>query len=487
VLNVNNDVASRPGSRPAKLPLPSLLLWMAVVETASGVAQSYFFPLLPALGVKAGIGTADQNWIYVIQTISMAVLTPILSRLGDMFGCRRVLRLSVATVAAGTLAMPLWPRLDGLTIGAALQGAVVAFMPLLIGILRASSDDREHTRRGIGVLVGVLLVSLGFGGIVSGQIGASDPDAGLWVGFAVAVLALFACALLPKGTDPERGQAFDTTGLILLTLGLVGTVLAIAQGPSWGWTSVSTPAWGGAGLVAMAGWAFTASHTAQPLVAVRLFADRRITVISIVNLCLSASTIGTLTVPVTFLAAHRGQTGYGFGMAPNTIGWVSLLSTSSGFVTSSLTAPALRRFGDRVVVAAGGALSVLGFGGLAAFHSTLPTVLFFLLVTGFAGGTYQAATRTLIVEQVPEHETAMTAGVNELVLSYGAAIGAAGAGAIFAASPLGGGAVTGSAYSTIWYLCAGLGVLSAAAAFCLTPPAAARPGTKDGAPAAALA
>lgn len=462
---------------------------MAVVEMASGVTQSYFFPLLPALGVKAGIGTADQNWIYVIQTISMAVLTPILARLGDMFGCRRVLRLSVAMVAAGSLLMPLWPRLDGLTLGAALQGGVVAFMPLLIGILRSSADGQERTRKGIGVLVGVLLVSVGFGGIISGQIGATNPDAGLWVGVAVAVLALVACVLLPKGVEPERGQVFDVTGLVLLTIGLIGTVLAIAQGPVWGWTSVSTLAWGGAGLAAMIAWALASWRAAQPLVAVRLFANRRISLMSIVNLCMSTSTIGTLTVTVTFLAAHRAQTGYGFGMASNTIGWVSLLSTGTGFVTSSLTAPALRRLSDRIVVAYGGALSVLGFGGLATFHSSLPLVLLFLLLNGFAVGVYQATTRTLIVEAVPAHETAMTAGVNELVLSYGAAIGAAIAGAIFAANPLGdAGAVTGSAYTAIWYLCAGLGVVAAVAAFCLTPPAAAASPATDGAgQAAALA
>lgn len=256
----------------------------------------------------------------------------------------------------------------------------------------------------------------------------------------------------------------------------------------WGWTSVSTLAWAGAGTAAMIAWALASWRAAQPLVAVRLFANRRITLMSIVNFCMSTSTIGTLTVTVTFLAAQRRQTGYGFGMASNTIGWVSLLSVGTGFFTSSLTAPALRRLGERKVVAAGGALSVLGFGGLATFHSSLGLVLVFLTVNGFAIGIYQATTRTLIVEAVPANETAMAAGVNELVLSYGAAVGAAVAGAIFAADPLGaGGAVTGLAYTTIWYVCAALGFIAAVAGLCLTARAARPSRSNEGAQAAALA
>lgn len=449
--------------------LRTMLLSMAVVEMASGTTQQYLGPLLPGLGEKAGIATAGQNWIYVIQQISMAVLTPLLSRLGDMYGYRRVLRVSVLMVTAGSLIMALMPSTAGLTAGAALQGGLVGFMPLLIGILR-SRTGREDSRRGIGLMVGALLVSIGAGGLISGQVGANDPAAGLWVGVVAGLLGVAACMLLPDGKKPGKGQHFDTRGFALLTAGLIGTVLAVAQGGSWGWTSPSTLLTGGLGTVALAAWVFTALRVPQPLIDVRIFTNLRVALLSVVTFCLSFSSIGTLTANVTFLAADADTGGYGFGLGPQPISLVLLMMVTFGFLSSNLTALALRRIGDRATVAAAGTCSAVGFTGLALFHGTLPGYLFFVAVNGAVMGIYQASTRTLIVEAVPEHEPATVAGVNELVLSYGSAIGSAAVGAVFAANPHGtSGHVTGTAYVTVWTVCAGLGLAAAGASLLLTP------------------
>ena len=459
---MQNTVISPGGT--GRTSLRTMLLSMAVVEVASGTTQQYLGPLLPGLGEKAGIDTAGQNWNYVIQQLSMAVLTPLLSRLGDMYGYRRVLRVSVLMVTAGSLMMALMPQAAGLTVGAALQGGLVGFMPLLIGILR-SRTGREDSRRGIGLMVGALLISIGAGGLISGQVGARDPEAGLWVAVVAGLLGVAACVLLPDGRPPEKGQRFDVRGLALLTGGLIGTVLAVAQGSNWGWTSSGTLLAGGLGAVALVAWALTALRTPQPLVDVRFFANSRIAVLSAVTFCLSFSSIGTLTANVTFLAADPGAGGSGFGLGSRSISLVLLLMVSCGFLSSHVTAVALRRIGDRATVAAAGVGSAVGFAGLALFHGTLPGYLFFVSVNGAVMGVYQASTRTLIVEAVPEHETATVAGVNELVLSYGSAIGSAVVGAVFAANPRGtSGHVTDTAYLVIWAVCAGLGLAAAAGA-----------------------
>ncbi|WP_146075137.1 MFS transporter, partial [Streptomyces sp. Ru73] len=174
----------------------AMLTSMALVEVASGATQQYLPPILPGLGEQAGLGTAQQNWIIVVQMASCAVLTPVLSRLGDGYGHRRLLRASIVMVVLGSLVMALRPTLPFLTLGAALQGGVVGFMPLMIGILRHQQGEAA-SRRGIGILVGALLLAVGCAGIVSGAVGAHDARLGLWIGVGAGVLGLAAGFLLP--------------------------------------------------------------------------------------------------------------------------------------------------------------------------------------------------------------------------------------------------------------------------------------------------
>lgn len=133
-----------------------LLAVMAVIVVCSGVVQGYLTPLLPAVGHHVGIGGVGQSNLYLLSQLAFAVLTPLLSRWGDIWGHRRLLRIAVAMVAAGSLLIASRPTTTTLALGMVLQGAVVGFFPLLAGILRSRAP--EHGRTGMSVLVGALLL-----------------------------------------------------------------------------------------------------------------------------------------------------------------------------------------------------------------------------------------------------------------------------------------------------------------------------------------
>lgn len=66
-----------------------MLATMAFVILLSGIAQGYLTPLLPAVGLSLHISTVGQNNIYLLSQVAFAVMTPLLSRLGDLYGHRR--------------------------------------------------------------------------------------------------------------------------------------------------------------------------------------------------------------------------------------------------------------------------------------------------------------------------------------------------------------------------------------------------------------
>lgn len=431
---------------------------MAVVVLCGGVVQGYLTPLLPSLGVRLDIGGVGQNNIYLLSQVAFTVLTPLLSRLGDLYGHRKLLRVALGMVAGGSLLMAAWPSPVTLAVGVVLQGALVGFFPLLVGILRSRAPERN--RSGISLLVGVLLISIGAGGLVAGVLSERHPEAGLWAAVPVALLAVCAGLVLPD-SDMPRGGRFHYGAAALLAGGLVALVLVLAQGGTWGWTSPLTAAVAVAALVLLTVWVVVERRSANPLVSVRMLSNPRLAVTSGYTFCAAFGTIGFLGANALFLGADPGEAGYGMGLGPQSIAVISLAMVVVGFAGSVLTPRLTRLTGDRTVLVCGGGFIALGFLGMILFHGTLTGYVISALVVGLATGIFESITRTLSAEVVEEHETALAVGLNELALSLGAAIGAAVIGALFGANPSPGGhiAVTGFLWS--WAACAAVGLLGA--------------------------
>ncbi|WP_051939139.1 MFS transporter [Phaeacidiphilus oryzae] len=436
---------------------------MAVVEVVSGFTQQYLYPVLPTVGSQHGISVVQLSWIYVVQQVGMTVFTPVLSRLGDNHGYRKVLRLSVAMVAFGSLLMAVWPSLGGIALGALLQGGVVGFMPLMIGILRDRAGD-AGVRRGIGALAGVLLAAVGVAGVAAGAVAAVSPVLGLWAGAVVGVLGFTACLLIPAERSEPVGQGFPLLPCALLSVGLIGITLALSQGPAWGWASSATLISAAIGVLAAAAWPFAELRAERPMVDVRMFRNRRVALLSVVTFCLSFGTLGTLGANSTFLGASPHTAGYGFGLGSLATGFALLPLSATGMAASLLTPRALRLLGDRVTVAIGGLAALVGFGGLALLYRTLTGWVVTSALVGIAMGVFESATRALSVEAVPTSETATAAGVNELVLSLGGAVGAALVSATLSAHADAADRVELGGYSTAWVICGLVGAAAAVAA-----------------------
>lgn len=447
---------------PRRLPIPILLGSMALVELLSGVTQGYLTPLLPSLGETLQITATGQTRIYLLSQVAFAVWTPILAKLGDAYGYRRFLRIAIALVAVGSLMMAASPSLTTISVGVVLQAAVVGFMPLLIGILRYEAS--EHRRFGTGLLVGVLTASVGLGGVIAGSLSEHSATLGLWVAVPVAVLAVAASLVLPDG--PRRnGQRLPVAPLALLTGGLIGLVLGLSLGDAWGWGSARTFGLLAAGLLALAAWVIVDFRTANPLVDPWVLRNRSVAIVSGVTFCLAFSTIGFFGANAIFLGSTPAQAGFGLSYGPQAIALVALALNIFALATSLATATLLRRLGERCTLALSGAAIAASFLALLAWHESALQYLAAIALLGLGFGGYQASTRTLCVEGVPEEDTAMAAGINELALSFGAAIGASVVGAIIAAHQTPSG-VTAGAYTWIWLTCAGVAIAGAGLGLC---------------------
>ena len=103
--------------------------FLAAVEIASGVLQGYYTPIYSDIADHLRIADGDVNWFEAAQLIVAALAVPVLSRLGDLHGHRRVLVVATMITAVGGWVVALAPGFWTFLVGWAIQGAYTVWLP----------------------------------------------------------------------------------------------------------------------------------------------------------------------------------------------------------------------------------------------------------------------------------------------------------------------------------------------------------------------
>jgi predicted MFS family arabinose efflux permease len=121
---------------------------LAVGALAFALLQTMVVPALPDMQRALHTSTTSIAWVLTIYLLSASVATPVVGRLGDIFGKEHTLLAVLVIFALGSLTCALSHSLGVLIIGRAIQGAGGAIFPLSFGIIRdefpACGTPRSH-------------------------------------------------------------------------------------------------------------------------------------------------------------------------------------------------------------------------------------------------------------------------------------------------------------------------------------------------------
>ncbi|MFB9441909.1 MFS transporter [Dactylosporangium vinaceum] len=443
-----------------------VVLFLSLGGLAFAVLQSLVAPALPIIARDLHASTGDISWILTAYLLSASVLTPILGRLGDMVGKRRVMLVVLVILAAGTLLAALAPNLTVLIVARALQGAAGAIMPLSIGIVRD-----ELPRERVGVTVGLLSAIFGIGAGVG--IVAAGPIVDnlswhwlFWFPLVVVGIALIG-VLVGVPESPVRAPGrLDLIGAAILSAALVSLLLAISKGREWGWGSPQTVVLLAAGVVLLAVFVVVELRVREPLVDMRLMALRGVWATNLVALIFGFAMFGTFVLVPTLLELPAA-TGYGFGKSVSQAGLFLLPTVLMMLVFGPLAGLLDRRFGPKVPMTLGAAAVTAAFVLPAAGHGAIWQILVSGLFTGAGIGLAFAAMSNAIIESVPATHTGEAASVNTIARTIGSSIGTAVIAAVIASNTTARGLPTDDAFTKGFWLCAGVAVLGIVAALIL--------------------
>ncbi|MEV7908659.1 MFS transporter, partial [Streptomyces anulatus] len=129
---------AEPGTAQQGRQLWLTLLALSTAGMVVSVQQTVVIPLLPRLMTTFGVSVAEVTWVFTASLLAGAVATPLLSRLGDMYGKKRMILFTVGLLVLGSAVCAVSTSLPALIAGRALQGASAALIPLAIGMIRDS-------------------------------------------------------------------------------------------------------------------------------------------------------------------------------------------------------------------------------------------------------------------------------------------------------------------------------------------------------------
>jgi len=443
-----------------------LVLYLSLGGLAFAVLQSLVAPALSTIGRELQVSTGDASWVITAYLLSASVLTPILGRLGDMVGKRRVLIAVLAIMAVGTLVAALAPNLVVLIVARALQGAAGAILPLSIGIVRD-----ELPREKVGVTVGLLSAIFGVGAGVG--IVAAGPIVEhlswhwlFWLPLVLVVIALLGAVFGMKESPVRTPGRLDMLGAAILSVSLVSLLLAISKGQAWGWGDLRTVGLLGLGVAALIVFIVVELRVNEPLIDMRLMRVRGVWATDLVALILGFAMFGTFLLVPTLLQLPAA-TGYGFGKTVSQSGLFLLPTVLMMIVFGPLAGLLDRRFGPKVPMFLGGVAVVVAFALPALAHGAIWQVLLSGVLTGAGIGLAFAAMSNAIIESVPAAQTGEASGVNTIARTIGSSIGTAVVAAVISSHTTARGLPTDAAFTAGFWVCAGVAVLAVLASLAL--------------------
>ncbi|WZH37130.1 MAG: MFS transporter [Microbacterium enclense] len=449
-----------------------LIGWFVLVELASGILQGFYVPLLPDIVVHLGIRDADVNWFEAAQLLLSALVLPVLAKLGDMFGHKRILLFSAIATAAASWWLVFADSFTTFLLAWALQGFYVVWLPLEIALIfdrgRRQKRGVSQTRRAAGLLVVGLQVGAIAGALAAGRLFAATGG-DLRLSLAVpAIVVTLVCLVIWWGvpeSEPSSGQRrLDTGGFVILAAALlcVTGALSFVRLPDGPGPAVIVGLLI-AGVVLGVVFVLFELRQPDPAVDIRVLRRPEMWPVQVTAFLVGLSLLGAQGPLATYAGTDRAL-GYGLGLdasgRSNIIG-VYLVSLIAGAVLFAVTS---RRANPRVTLIVAATLVGVGYALLLPLHVELWQVLLCLSIAGLGSGALVAAMPAAAAAAAPRGQTGVASALTNTTKTIGGTMSSAvfgvvlagGAGAVVAetAAPL-------SGYLTVWIICAAGGFVAA--------------------------
>ncbi|HEX8053761.1 MAG TPA: MFS transporter, partial [Thermoleophilaceae bacterium] len=398
------------------------LMVLAVSALAYALSQTMVAPALPQIQHDLHTSATSVTWVLTVYLLTASVATPIVGRLGDMFGKERMLLVVLGFFALGSLVAALSHSVALLVAGRAIQGIGGAVFPLAFGIIR-DEFPREKVATAIGLISATFGIGGGAGLVLSGAIVDNlSYEWIFWLALVVVLVAMVATRLFVPESPVKSPARIDWVGAGLLSGGLVALLAAVSEGNRWGWGSPGILLLFATAAVLLVALVRYELAFDEPLVDMRMMRARPVLTTNITALLIGFGMFGSFIL-IPQLVQTPESTGFGFGATVTEAGLFMLPSTAVMLVAGPISGALGSRLGSKLPLLIGTLMASSAFGFLAIVHDQRWAIYVGTALMGLGIGFSFAAMANLVVEAVDQRQTGIASGMNTIMRTIGGSIG----------------------------------------------------------------
>jgi EmrB/QacA subfamily drug resistance transporter len=380
---------------------------------------------LPKIQHDLGFSQGNLTWVLDAYLISFGSFLLLAGRLGDLIGRKKVFLTGVALFTLFSAICGIADSQIVLIVARFLQGVAGATCASVI-LAIISTEFREPGERAKAMSAYIfVVVSGGSIGLLAGGILTQFIN-WRWDFFVNVPIGIFAVIAGYRLLDENRGlglsRGVDWLGSLMVTVGVMVGVYAIAKAPQYGWGSVHTLGFLAAAAVILIGFVALESRLENPIMPLRLFRIRSLIASSIVRGVLISGMFAAFFLGALYLQGVRGYSALDTGLAflPQTL----VVGVMSRGITTRLAA----RFGNETMVIVGLILMAASLGLISQVtpHTAYaPVLVTSYVLLGLGAGCAMSPLLAIALSEVPQQDAGLGSGIVNVSLQLAAAVGVA--------------------------------------------------------------
>ncbi len=402
------------GARPEALVLGRFTYPQVV---AIAFVLGLFMELLDTTVINVAVPTLQRHfavpettieWVITGYLLSLAMWIPASGWIGDRFGTKKTFLFALATFTAASMLCGIAWSVDSLIAFRVLQGVGGGMLTPVGGAMLFRAYPPSERAKASAILAIPAVVAPALGPVLGGLLVTHASWRWIfYINVPIGIAAfVFGARYLEEHTEPRAGR-FDGLGFVLSGGGLALVLYALARGPDHGWADVGTLVPGILGLTAAVALVFVELVLPEPLLDLRLFADRMFRQANVAMMALTGSMLGILFLLPLFLQNMRGLDALHSGLVtfPQAIGLVLVVRIAGRLYP---------RLGPRRLMVFGAAANVLVTGSfvLVGLGTSLWWIRLILMLRGMATAPAMVAMQVATYATVPPEKTGRASSVS---------------------------------------------------------------------------
>ncbi|MGW3835377.1 MFS transporter [Streptomyces microflavus] len=407
--------------------LTGLLLGMFVAILSSTVVSN----ALPEIISDLGGGQSAYTWVVTASLLAMTATTPLWGKLSDLFSKKLLVQIALVIYVLGSVVAGLSTSSGMLIACRIVQGIGVGGLSALAQIVMAAMIAPRERGRYSGYLGAVFAVATVGGPLLGGVITDTSWMGWRWcfyVGVPFAIIALIVLQKTLKLPVVKReGVKVDWTGAFFISAAVSLLLVWVTfAGDKYDWLSWQTYVMVAGSVLLGLIFVFTESRAKEPIIPLRLFRNRTITLASIASLFVGiAMFAGTVFFSQYFQLAR--------GKSPTMSGVMTIPMITGLFLSSTISGQVITKTGRwKAWLVSGGFLVTAGLGllGTIRYDTEYWHVAVYMFVMGLGIGMMMQNLVLATQNQVAPEDLGSASSVVTFFRSLGGAIGVSALGAV---------------------------------------------------------